>query len=221
MSNQKFVVPAAISLTAIAVFLFGFNSARRPPAPAVAVNPENQPVRFLQPELIPLDGESAGQTAAVPARSAMPAATDPDSVRPPSPDQFAQAVSLQPPDRAAIMKIPTRWAGPAENAGLTDGVDGLIDASRLDRPPRTRWQTPPSYPFEARRTGENGTVVVAFTVDRQGNVHDARIVSSTDRIFEEPTLRAVARWKFEPGRKNGQPVGFRLSVPVVFTVNSL
>jgi protein TonB len=44
-------------------------------------------------------------------------------------------------------------------------------------------------------------------------------VRSSAQVFDEPTLRAVARWKFEPGRKDGRAVRFRMSVPVVFNVH--
>ena len=50
-------------------------------------------------------------------------------------------------------------------------------------------------------------------------MHDPRVVSSSDRVFEENALRAVAKWQFEPGRRNGQVVRFRMSVPIVFKLN--
>ena len=48
---------------------------------------------------------------------------------------------------------------------------------------------------------------------------DPRVVKSSDRMFEEPTLRAVAKWQFEPGRRAGRIVRFRMAVPVVFNLN--
>ena len=59
-----------------------------------------------------------------------------------------------------------------------------------------------------------------FVVDEAGRVLDPHVVRSNDPVFEAPTLRAVAKWRFEPGRKNGQVVRFRMSVPVAFAVNS-
>jgi protein TonB len=38
-------------------------------------------------------------------------------------------------------------------------------------------------------------------------------------MFEEPTLRAVAKWQFEPGRRDGRIVKFRMTVPVLFNLN--
>ncbi|MBS0663516.1 MAG: energy transducer TonB [Verrucomicrobia bacterium] len=101
-------------------------------------------------------------------------------------------------------------AGPG---GGVESVDGL------DRVPRTRLQASPVYPYEARKDGRGGEVIVAFTVDEQGRVVNPVVVRSTDPAFEGPTLRAVARWRFEPGRKNGRVVRFRLAVPVQFALN--
>jgi protein TonB len=62
-------------------------------------------------------------------------------------------------------------------------------------------------------------VVVNFTVDENGNVQDVRAVRSSHQEFEMPTIRAVSKWRFEPGRKDGKRVRFRMSVPVAFTLN--
>jgi outer membrane biosynthesis protein TonB len=39
--------------------------------------------------------------------------------------------------------------------------------------------------------------------------------------FADAALRAVARWKFEPGLKNGRHVRFRMSVPIMFRIDRL
>ena len=77
----------------------------------------------------------------------------------------------------------------------------------------------PVYPFDAKRNGLTGEVFVEFTVDEEGAVISPRVVRSSDRIFEDATLRAVSRWRFEPGRRANQIVRFRMAVPVVFNLN--
>lgn len=101
----------------------------------------------------------------------------------------------------------------------TWGPGDPVDINKLDRVPRTRVQVAPIYPVEARHDGRTAEVVVEFTVDEQGWVNNPRVVRSTDALFEQPTLRAVAKWRFEPGRKNGRPVRFRMLVPVSFALN--
>ena len=46
------------------------------------------------------------------------------------------------------------------------------------------------------------------------------VVESSDRVFEEAAVRAVAKWRFEPGRRDGRVVRFRMAVPIVFALNA-
>ena len=118
----------------------------------------------------------------------------------------------------------TRIIGPL---GIPDGKEGgtalwdsgILSTGLLDNTPRTRFQAAPIYPFEAKRTGMHGEVHVEFVVDERGHVSDPRVVRSSNRIFDEATLRAVAKWQFEPGRRHGKAVKFRMTVPVIFNVN--
>jgi protein TonB len=61
--------------------------------------------------------------------------------------------------------------------------------------------------------------MVEFVVDEAGHVLDPHVLRSSNPLFEAPTLRAVAKWRFEPGRKDGRVVRFRMAVPVEFAVN--
>ncbi|MEO6001508.1 MAG: TonB family protein [Opitutus sp.] len=114
-------------------------------------------------------------------------------------------------------------AGPP---GIPDGVVGgptgvpIFFSDALDNPPRTRSQVAPAYPAAERSAGITGDVVVEFVVDEAGRVQQARIVQSSHPAFESTTLRAVQKWRFEPGKKNGQAVRFRMLAPVHFSLNS-
>jgi protein TonB len=99
------------------------------------------------------------------------------------------------------------------------GRAGVVTGGELDRTPRTRLQPAPLYPAEARRDGRSGSVTVEFVVDESGVVVAPRVTSSSDRVFEEAALRAVAKWRFEPGRRHGKVVRFRLAVPIHFSLN--
>jgi protein TonB len=109
--------------------------------------------------------------------------------------------------------------GPSDGIGELTGVDPIASVTALDNIPRTRAQIAPAYPFEAKREGLTGDVLVEFTVTERGEVTNPRIIRSNNPIFDEPTLRAVSKWRFEPGRKNGRIVRFRMAQPIVFAVN--
>jgi protein TonB len=61
-----------------------------------------------------------------------------------------------------------------------------------------------------------GTVYIVFVVDQRGRVENPVVQSASDPAFEAPALAAVKQWKFEPGKRNGEPVRFRMRVPITF-----
>lgn len=114
------------------------------------------------------------------------------------------------------LKVPPRIPTPVGKPG--EGGPGALALADLDAIPRARLQSAPLYPHEARREGLRGEVLVEFTVDGTGSVVDARAVRSSNRVFEDSAVRAILKWRFEPGRQNGRVVSFRMVVPVVFSL---
>ena len=79
-------------------------------------------------------------------------------------------------------------------------------------------QTPPDYPARMRQEGIGGTVLVEFEVNTAGAVVRAAVVDCSRGEFAEPALRAVRQWRFEPGRRHGRVVPFRVTVPIEFGI---
>ncbi len=96
------------------------------------------------------------------------------------------------------------------------GVDEIFSLADLDQKPRVIFQRPPTYPQELRRAGEEGTVYVLFTVNRQGRVQNAKAQKTTNPKFDTYAVDAVRQWKFEPGTRGGQKVQFRMRIPITF-----
>lgn len=94
-----------------------------------------------------------------------------------------------------------------------------LDISSLDNQPRATFQTSPHYPINLRREGVAGQVTVTFVVGRDGRVVDARVLEATHSDFAREAEQAVRKWRFEPGQRHGAPVQFRMTVPIVFSVN--
>jgi protein TonB len=103
----------------------------------------------------------------------------------------------------------------ARAAGDGDAMDALFSIADLDQEPRVVHQPSPTFSAETRRKAP-GTVHVLFVVDQSGRVQDPVVQTSSDPVFEKPALAAVKQWKFEPGKRNGQPVRFRMRVPITF-----
>jgi protein TonB len=68
------------------------------------------------------------------------------------------------------------------------------------------------YPEEAKRRGEEGTVVVSFTIDESGKPVNVRLASSSGSpSIDNETLRLIRSLKFPPP-PGGKPVNLRVEV---------
>ena len=75
----------------------------------------------------------------------------------------------------------------------------------------------PQYPELARKRGQEGTVSVRCQVDANGHVTNVSLARSSGfRLLDEAALKAVGKWKFKPGRKDGACVAGTVVVPVQF-----
>ena len=97
-----------------------------------------------------------------------------------------------------------------------DSADQIFSMDDLDQKPRAVYQPSPLFTKQLRRKAP-GKVNVIFIVDERGRVIEPRVRSSTDTIFEKPALDAIKRWKFEPGKRSGKAVRFRMLAPITFS----
>jgi protein TonB len=104
--------------------------------------------------------------------------------------------------------------------GWGKGYGNLFNLDQLDQIPVARFQAQPTYPYDMKRQGVTGTVTVGFICDSEGNVRDPYVLNSTHHEFDMEAVRAVGKWKFKPGRRGGRPVNTRMSVPIVFNLDS-
>lgn len=130
---------------------------------------------------------------------------------------FTQRLQPPPPDSvkaiSGIVTVPENRDPRQWNTGT------IFDPASLDQQPVARVKPAPQYPFEMKRNGTSGEVVVDFIVDTSGNVQNAYALRSTQREFEQPAVQAVGKWKFKPGRKGGRAVNTHMQVPIVFTLS--
>jgi protein TonB len=109
-----------------------------------------------------------------------------------------------------------RLGGAGDTADRDKEADAVFSLADLDQAPRVINQPPPQYPAELRAQKARGTVHVLFVVDRNGRVVKPLVQKSTHSAFERPALEAVRQWRFEPGKRSGQAVQFRMRVPITF-----
>lgn len=217
--NTKYVLPVCFAAAAHGALLFGFT---RNPRPPVTEKDETIEVPFryvLTPDEVEVTvADTPDKASVAPAAPALPRSPEPLSIVTDAiPASVAPPITVDVPDR--ITRVIDPGVGMAGGTGTRPWDGGVISREVLDNPPRTRFQAAPLYPPEARRAGVAGTVTVEFVVDESGRVVDPRVTGSSDRVFEEASLRAVSKWRFEPGRHHGRIVRFRMAVPLVFSLN--
>jgi uncharacterized protein len=82
--------------------------------------------------------------------------------------------------------------------------------------PAVIYKVDPEYSEKARKAHYSGTVMLAVIVDSGGRARDIHVVKSLGMGLDEKAMEAVAKWKFKPGMKDGQPVNVRATIEVNF-----
>lgn len=170
-----------------------------------------------------------------------------DAVEPPPPPPTVEEQKPEPPPEEAPPPELTEAAPPLDlsqlelalNPGIGEGMGGdfavklavagadggamqssddIFSLADLDQAPRVVFQPAPQYPPEMKKKKMQGTVYVLFIVDKDGRVKDPKVQKSDNPAFDNPALGAVRRWRFEPGKVGGQPVQFRMRVPITFAL---
>jgi len=194
------------------------------PLPPVKAGPEPVLVEFVPPPIpeipIDIDDPPRGDEDNV-IRPSVPLIPSTPSVAPIDPGVITDVFNFDLPRANIDPSALTVGLGDYMKQGLANGEGRgrLFSQIDLDKTPRTVFQVAPDYPYQLKNEGVTGTVTVVFTVDENGNVHDARVVSTSDTGFNDAALRAVSRWRFEPGRVQGKRVAFKMSVPIAFSLN--
>lgn len=83
-------------------------------------------------------------------------------------------------------------------------------------PPRALFQKEPEFTESARVAKFKGTVTLGLTVDKDGVPTRIRILSPLGSGLDAKAVQAVESWKFEPARKDGEPVAVEIAVEVDF-----
>ena len=184
------------------------------PAPP-NLEPLASPERAILPELMEAVPElpELAQDQPLPEIPQLPEPAKPDPPNEPqsSPSPKPASPARQTPRGSDRPSAANSGSGSGRGSGTSSGSgSGSVGAARWagGRMPA------PNYPAEARRKGEQGRVVVLFSVDEQGNVVSASVTGPCPYpALNEEALRAVRRWKFQPGPRAS------LQRPIVFKLN--
>lgn len=107
---------------------------------------------------------------------------------------------------------------PADEVRMREAREKLELAEKSDgtRKARLIYHTEPPYPPEAREKNIEGSVIVGFTVNRQGVPEGIQVKRSLYPSLDQAAVEAVSKWRFEPALKDGQPVSMWMEAEVSF-----
>lgn len=217
--RKDLIIGIVISICIHVAFLYGEKLIPKGKAVDTAKQEEEQIIRMEMPPLPPEELEEVEELEEEPTPNelAPPTLIDMPTIVPLN--AFQQQIQPPPPPGLEIARGAVSIPVTRPGANFGKGMKDLFDITNLDQVPQPRVQVQPNYPFEMRRAGISGEVLVAFIVSTNGDVVDAYAVRSTQREFEAPAVQAVMKWKFRPGRKGGRAVNTRMQVPIVFNLS--
>jgi len=64
----------------------------------------------------------------------------------------------------------------------------------------------PMYPRRAQERGLSGYVIVEFTVTKLGTVVDAKVIETTNSVFNRNAVKAALKFKYKPKVVDGIPI---------------
>jgi protein TonB len=103
--------------------------------------------------------------------------------------------------------------GPGYGGGVGGGVfrvGGGVSA------PRAVYDPEPEYTDEARKAKMQGVVLLSVIIGPDGRARDVHVARSLGMGLDEKAIEAVRKWKFDPARKDGQPVAVVVHIEVNF-----
>lgn|GEM_PF-5900940 len=76
----------------------------------------------------------------------------------------------------------------------------------------------PNYPPTAYANKVEGQVIVSLLLDVDGKVLQAKVLKSSNEIFNENALVAVKQWVFKPAILNEKPIKYWYRAPIDFKI---
>lgn len=90
--------------------------------------------------------------------------------------------------------------------------NGIFELDDVDVAPRLISRVEPEL---SRGRGSETRIDLIVVVDRNGRIATMLVKSTTSQSLVDPVLRAVRQWRFSPGKKSGQDVPVRMTLPLV------
>jgi protein TonB len=100
---------------------------------------------------------------------------------------------------------------------MRDTPDSPYHAPITHALPMYQKNTPPRYPFIARRRGYQGKVLLEVLVKRDGSAGSIRLARSSGyEVLDRAAIKGVKTWLFHPARRGDDLVEMWVEIPIRF-----
>ncbi len=76
----------------------------------------------------------------------------------------------------------------------------------------------PVLPRNLLKPGESAEIVICCAIDEDGDLVNARTISTTHKELEKVVIESLEKWEFRPAMLNGKPVRSRVDIPFKFVL---
>lgn len=125
-------------------------------------------------------------------------------------NKVAQLDPKFPPPSAVPQPSSSALSAPQTTREKAFRVGGEVTA------PKPIYAPDPAYDKGARKAKYQGTCLLSVVVGADGQPHDIKVVRALGQGLDAKAVEAVAKWKFEPATRNGEPVAVLINVEVTF-----
>jgi TonB family protein len=153
-------------------------------------------------------------------------ASVPDFWRPCLTDHLAYD-SSQAKDAEFSWRAPTGGSGKPLQSSVQKSSDDL-SVTEVDEPvahvgdgvsaPRPVYTPEPKFSEVARCEKFQGVVLLKIIVGTDGKIHNAQITRALGMGLDETALATTKTWRFDPSRRNGEPVAVEINIEVSFNL---
>lgn len=168
--------------------------------PPVTQTPDNASVQ-LSTSALPSNSQfdSTNLAATIPPKSITPESSKDTTVLPIQMDSAPEKMLSYTEKRLAEPQI--------IQSGSEDAIlEVFLDSGKREYIKREQ----PEYPKMYRNAGKEGDVIIEVIVDKQGKISEHRVLKSDGDLFTEASVKALLKFRYKPGTKNGQPIKFKV-----------
>ena len=137
-------------------------------------------------------------------------------------DAKAALEKLSSADASGLVETPEEMLKKNPNAAIPFSVvENKPTFNDSDANEFSKWVSEQmQYPQDAIDQNIQGRVVLQFTVNKEGQVEDVKVLHGVSESLDAEAVRVVSSSpKWEPGSMNGTPVNVKYTFPVLFRLN--